>query len=61
MVQRVVLKAGSEIGAEGARGLGDALKTNTTLTKLDLEGEQQGHKETQQEGKASTMAREVTG
>ena len=44
----------NEIGDEGARGLGDALKTNTTLTKLELGCEQQDHKETQQESKAST-------
>ena len=53
--------AGNRIGDEGARGLADALKTNTTLTKLELCGEQQDHKETQQESKASTMARGVTG
>ena len=34
-------KAGNEIGAEGARALCDALKTNTTLTALNLEGGQQ--------------------
>ena len=51
----------NRIGAEGARGLGDALKTNTTLTKLKLTGGQQDHKETQQESKESTMARGVTG
>ena len=48
------------IGDEGACALGDALKTNTTLTALDLQGEQQDHKETRQESKASTMARGVT-
>ena len=53
--------AGNEIGDEGARGLGDALKTNTTLTVLWLGSEQQDHKETQQESKANTMARGVTG
>ena len=42
------------IGDEGARGLGDALKTNTTLTQLWLGSEQQDRKETQQENKAST-------
>ena len=41
------LKAGNEIGDGGARGLGDALKTNTTLTMLGLQSEQQDHKETQ--------------
>ena len=41
--------------------MGDALKTNTTLTVLWLGSEQQDHKETQQESKASTMAREVLG
>ena len=44
------------IGAEGARGLGDALKTNTTLTVLELESEQQDHKQTQRESKASATA-----
>ena len=34
------MKAVNEIGVEGARGLGDALKTDTTLTKLDLGSEQ---------------------
>ena len=47
----------NEIGDEGARGLGDALKTNTTLTKLDLQREQQDHKQTQRESQANTMAR----
>ena len=32
--------AGNGIGKEGARGLVDALKTNTVLTKLCLHGEQ---------------------
>ena len=40
--------ADNKIGVEGARALGDALKTNTTLTQLSLHGEQQDHKETQQ-------------
>ena len=35
------------IGDEGARGLGEALKTNTTLAELDLSGEPQDHKKTQ--------------
>ena len=48
------------ICGEGARGLGDALKTNTTLTELHLWCEQQDHKKTQQESKASTMAHGVT-
>ena len=39
--------ADNEIGGEGARVLGDALKTNTTLTQMDLSGVQQDHKETQ--------------
>ena len=39
----------NKIGAEGACGLGDALKTNTTLTMLDLSGEQQDHKEAQRD------------
>ena len=51
----------NRVGDEGARGLGDALKTNTTLTTLNLQGEQQDRKETQQESSASTMARGVTG
>ena len=38
------LKADNEIGDEGARGLGDALKTNATLTQLYLSREQQDHK-----------------
>ena len=58
---RVVWLAGNRIGDEGARALGDALKTNTTLTVLDLHGGQQDHKETQRESKATTMARGVTG
>ena len=29
------------IGAEGAKALSEALKTNTTLKKLDLHGEQE--------------------
>ena len=33
--------ADNEIAGEGARGLGDALKANTTLTELDLGGELQ--------------------
>ena len=53
--------AGNGISVEGARGLGDALKTNTTLTVLWLGGEQQDHNETQQESKASTMTRGVAG
>ena len=44
--------ADNEIGDEGARVLGDALKTNTTLTELNLSGVQQDHKQTQQESKA---------
>ena len=30
---------GNKIGVEGARSLSEALKTNTTLTSLDLMGE----------------------
>ena len=33
-------KTDSHIGAEGARELSDAFKINTTLTTLDLKGEQ---------------------
>ena len=39
------LKADNKIGVEGARALGDALNKNTTLTELDLCGEQQDHKD----------------
>ena len=53
--------AGNRIGVEGARALGDALKKNTTLTKLWLNGKQQDHNEAQQESKASTMACGVAG
>ena len=53
--------ADNGIGDEGARVLGGALKTNTTLTELNLWGEQRDHKKTQQESKASTMARGVAG
>ena len=35
-------QAGNEIGAEGARALSEALKTNTTLQSLVLESEQEG-------------------
>ena len=41
--------AGNKIGVGGARGLGDALKTNTTLTVLWLSCEHQDHKETTRE------------
>ena len=41
-------QAGNEIGDEGARALSDALKTNTTLTKLELRSTQQ-----QQQGKVN--------
>ena len=34
-------QAGNDIGAEGARALSEALKTNTTLQSLNLEGEQE--------------------
>ena len=30
------MSTGNRIGAEGAKGLGEALKLNTTLTTLDL-------------------------
>ena len=36
---------GNEIGAEGARALSDALKTNTTLQSLNLGGEQEESEE----------------
>ena len=29
---------GNRIGAEGAKGLGEVLKLNTTITTLDLSG-----------------------
>ena len=61
MAQCDELKVDNEIDEEGARGLGDALKTNTTLTELNLWSEQQDHKQTQQESKANTMARGGTG
>ena len=34
-------QAGNNIGAEGARALSEALKTNTTLQSLELYGEQE--------------------
>ena len=43
--------ADNRIGDEGARALGDALKTNTTLIELDLRCEQH-HKKAQQGCKA---------
>ena len=52
--------ADNGIGDEGGCALGDALKTNTTLTELDLQSEQQDHKETQII-KASTRACGVAG
>ena len=55
------LQADNKTGVGGARALGDALKTNTTLTQLNLACEQPDHKETQQESKASTMARGLFG
>ena len=45
----------------GARGLGERLQGITTRTVLRLGCEQQDHKQTQQESKASTMARGVAG
>ena len=42
--------AGNGIGVEGARALGDALKTNTTLTQLDLECERQTQRTRQAQG-----------
>ena len=47
-------------GEEGARVLSDALKTSTSPAVLVLSGEQQDHKETQQESKTA-IARGVTG
>ena len=38
-------QAGNKIGAEGARALSEALKTNTTLQSLDLGGEQEESEE----------------
>ena len=55
------LRQGNRIGVEGARVLGDALKTNTALTQLWLGGEQQDRKETTREQGNHTMARKVTG
>ena len=57
----MVWLAANKIGDEGARGLGDGLKTNTTLAQLDLRSEQQDHKETLKKSKANTTARGVTG
>ena len=45
----LILLSDNGIGEEGARALGDALKTNTTLTEMVLICEQQDHKQTQQE------------
>ena len=59
--RHVVGLADNRIDEGGARVLSDALKTNTTLTKLDLRCKQQDHKETQQESKASIMARGLFG
>ena len=53
--------AGNKIGDEGARVLGGALKTNTTLKFLDLGCDQQGRKEAQRESMESTRAGGVTG
>ena len=36
-----IKQAGNKIGAEGARALSEALKTNTTLQSLGLGGEQE--------------------
>ena len=38
-------QAGNGIGDEGARALSEALKTNTTLQSLNLEGEQEESEE----------------
>ena len=35
---------GFKVGADGAKQLGETLKTNTTLTKLNLEGEKRDEK-----------------
>ncbi len=35
----IMILTGNNIGAEGAKMISDALKCNTTLTKLDLSGE----------------------
>ena len=47
----------NKIGAEGARVLGDALKTNTTLTELDLGGEQQDELTTHSQAQAQPTPR----
>ena len=36
---------GNEIGVEGAKSMSEVLKTNTTLTSLNLECEGKGDKE----------------
>ena len=35
----VLMRSGNGVGVEGARALGDALRSNTTLKTLDLFGE----------------------
>ena len=52
--------AGNGIGDEEARALGEALKTNTTLTKLSLGGSQKTTRK-YNESKASTTAPGVVG
>ena len=36
---------GNDIGAEGARMISEALKSNSTLTELDLRGDEKNDKE----------------
>ena len=57
----VVWLAGNKIGDEGARGLGDALKTNTTLTVLDLRSEQQEKHRTHNKRPTTTTTKQTTG
>ena len=41
MQHNTTQQTGNNIGAEGARFLSEALKTNTTLTTFDIGGEQE--------------------
>ena len=53
--------ADNKIGDEGARGLGDALKTNTTLTKLHLGCEHQEKHRTHNKRPTTTTTKQTTG
>ena len=41
--------SGNEIGVEGAKAMSEMLKVNTTLTSLDLTGEEEERKEKRKE------------